>query len=148
MLRRAVLTLGVAVLLVVPSVNAARTSHQAYEAYQNYFSGLLSPGQGRSGPYDSQQCNVHGSGTWVAFSGYGWATAALIDASGGWRVSQRDSVSGGTKAVYAFITPDTAPNSLSYNKKSYCLNSGSGDQVLNMLCRRYYWLNVEHVICV
>jgi hypothetical protein len=148
MLRRALLIIGAAMLLVAPSVEAARTSHQAHETYKDYFSGLLSPGQGRSGPYDSQQCNVHGSGTGVAFSGYGWATAAVIDANGGWRVSKQGSVSGGTQSVYAFITPDTAANSLSYNKKSYCVNSGSGDQVLNMLCRRYYWLNVEHIICV
>jgi hypothetical protein len=92
--------------------------------------------------------HVHGSGTGVAFSGYGWATAVLIDGSGGWRVATRGSVSGGTNAVYAFINPDTAVNSLSYNKKSHCVNSGSGEQVLNMLCRRYYWRNVEHVICV
>jgi hypothetical protein len=147
MLRRVTLIVGAAVLLVAPSVDAARASHQSFETNKDYFSGLLSPGQGRSGPYDSQQCNVHGSGTAVAFSGYGWATAALIDASGGWRVSRRDSVSGGANVALAFITPDTAQNSLSYNKKSYCVNSGSGDQVLNMLCRRYYWLGVEHVIC-
>ena len=148
MLWRVALIVGAAVLLVAPSVDASPASHEAYETSSDYFSGLLSPGQGRSGPYDSQQCNVHGSGTGVAFSGYGWATAALIDANGGWRVSNRRSVSGGATTVYAFIAPDTALNSLSYNKKSYCVNSGSGDQVLNMVCRRYYWRNVEHVICV
>jgi hypothetical protein len=147
MLRHAALIVAAAVLLVAPSVDAAPTSHEAYETYSDYFSGLLSPGQGRSGPYDSQQCNVHGSATRVAFSGYGWATAALIDANGGWRVSMRGSVSGGTAVVSAIINPNTPQNSLAYNKKSYCLNSGSGDQVLNMLCRRYYWRNVEHVIC-
>jgi hypothetical protein len=148
MLRRAALVICAAALLVGLSLEAAQASHQAYETYSDFFGGLLSPGQGRSGPYDSQQCNVHGSATRVAFSGYGWATAALIDANGGWRASQRGSVSGGTSVVSAVINPNTALNSLSYNKKSYCLNSGSGDQVLNMLCRRYYWREVEHGICV
>src|SRR5947209_7183179 len=128
---RTILIIGTAALLAGAAADVSRASHEARETFSDYFSGFLSPGQGRSGPYDNAQCNVNGSGTVVAFSGYGFATAVLIDGSGGWRVATRGSVSGGTQAVTAFISPDTPSNSLSYNKKSHCVNSGSGDQVLN-----------------
>jgi hypothetical protein len=133
------LTLGLAAL----GLTAGPAFATVYEDSSQFFYGWLSPGQGADGPYDSQLCGKYGTGTGAAFSGYGWATVTLIDGGGGWHATVRDSVSGGTNAIGGFLNPNNIDNARSFNKKSYCLNSGTGEQVLLMTCVRYFWVDTS-----
>jgi hypothetical protein len=146
MSRSAILLVALTLLFAVVGATAGPASATVYEDSATFFSGWLSPGQGAHGPYDSTLCGKYGSGTGVGFSGYGWATATLIDGGGGWHATVRGSVSGGTSAIGGFINPNNISTARSYNKKSYCLNSGSGDQVLSMTCVRYFWVDTS-VLC-
>lgn len=124
----------------------AFATHGTYLDSIDYWIGYLSPAQYRTGPYDSTRCNIVVESTTADFSGYGWATVAIIDGSGGWRASATASTP--VSRVAAFVYPQTLAGALAYNKKGYCANSGSGEQVLNMWCRDGVYRGYSHSTCI
>ena len=142
---RAMVGTVILVLAASTTASAAPRSHEAWRRTVTLFGpAYTSPGFHTSSAYDSAMCDEATYGSGVAFSGYGFATAAIIDGSGNWNRSARSS----SGVVYVAIDPNTVSHAISFNKKAYCANSGTGEQVIYMQCEWDFWENAYHTICV
>lgn len=139
---RHVLLLSIVGAIAATIVSAASATHDGRRPQWFFGPAYTSPGFNVSGPYDSQTCGDKHFNSEAEFSGYGWTTVAIIDGSGGWNVSARSE-----NDLAIWINPDTLEHASSFNKKAYCGNSGSGEQVTYLQCSRAFWVNPYHVSC-